>query len=170
MNKRERMENYYKNKSKEDKIEQYYKEKIKEARNTKFKENQINQYYKDKLKNKKIIYAYKKLAEVRPVYRVLNSLSVRINKEMKKAGIKREFTYTQILGCSINEFEIYLENKFTEGMSFENYGEWEIDHIRPVSVFDFNNLDDIKKCCHYTNLQPLPKPANRQKYNKIICV
>ena len=83
-------------------------------------------------------------------------------------GIKREFTYTQILGCKVKEFEEYLLKKMTEGMSYDNYGEWEVDHILPFSSFDFHNLEEIKKCCHYTNLQPLWQTDNRKKSNKII--
>ena len=187
------MESFYKEKSKENKIRDYYKQKyrkdkIKEASDMKFKSDKVNQFYKEKsIRDKieenqndrlsefykeksmdqKVVYRYRKLAEARPIYRVLNSLSVRINQELKEAGIDREFTYIQILGCSVSEFETYLQNKFIDDMSFDNYGEWEIDHIMPVSSFDFNDLEEIKECCHYTNLQPLPKSKNRQKYNKL---
>ncbi len=51
-----------------------------------------------------------------------------------------------------------------EGMTYENYGEWEVDHILPFSGFDFNK---IRECCHYTNLQPLWYEENRKKSNKI---
>jgi hypothetical protein len=44
-------------------------------------------------------------------------------------------------------------------MTFENYGEWEIDHMTPISKF---NLKD------YKNLQPLWMIDNRKKSNKIL--
>jgi hypothetical protein len=55
-------------------------------------------------------------------------------------------------------------------MSYDNYGEWEVDHIIPISNFDFNKDSDIKNCCYYTNLQPLWLPDNRKKYNKLIII
>ena len=39
-------------------------------------------------------------------------------------------------------------------MSYENYREWEVDHIIPISSFDLTNMDQIKKCFNYSNLQP----------------
>ena len=53
-------------------------------------------------------------------------------------------------------------------MNFDNYGEWEIDHIIPISKFNLRNKEDLEKCCHYTNLQPLWKHDNRVKYNNLI--
>ena len=141
------------------KINNYYKQKAKNSK--------INQKYNKKLKEKAIIYHYRELAEARPIYKILNNLSTRINEKLKELEIDREFTYTQILGCSINEFENYLLNKMIAGMTYDNYGEWEVDHILPFSSFDFHNLEDIKKCCHHSNLQPLWKQDNRFKSNKI---
>ena len=65
-------------------------------------------------------------------------------------------------------FKKYLSKLFTEHMTLNNYGEWEIDHIKPVSSFNLNNEDELRKCFHYTNLQPLWREDNRRKSNKII--
>ena len=68
----------------------------------------------------------------------------------------------EILGCTFEEFFIYLESLFTEGMTFENHGAcrngscegvWHIDHIIPLN--SAKTEDDIIELCHYTNLQPL---------------
>lgn len=144
----------------EDKINKYYKQKT--------RKNKINDKYNIKSKMNKIIYEYQKLREVRPIYKIINNLSIRINKKLKDLNVEREFTYTQILGCIVKEFEEYLLNKMTEGMTYDNYGEWEVDHIIPFSSFDFHKLDQIKICCNYTNLQPLWKSDNQEKSNKIV--
>jgi len=48
-----------------------------------------------------------------------------------------------------------LENKFEEGMTWENYGDWHIDHIKPFAKFDLTIITNVEMLCHYTNLQPL---------------
>ena len=62
-----------------------------------------------------------------------------------------------MLGCSIDELKGYLESKFENGMSWENYGKggWHIDPIKPCASFDLRSELNQKKCFHYTNLQPL---------------
>ena len=87
-----------------------------------------------------------------------------------------------LIGCSIEECKIYLENLFYIEMSWENHGDiWEIDHIKPCSSFDLTDINQQKLCFHYTNIQPLFKTTeleenfgylnqigNRNKSNKFI--
>lgn len=57
---------------------------------------------------------------------------------------------------------------FKDDMSFDNYGEWELDHIIPISSFNLHNNDELFKCFNYKNVQPLWKTENRKKSNKIL--
>jgi hypothetical protein len=61
------------------------------------------------------------------------------------------------LGCSIEEFKIYIESKFKEGMSWDNWGRrgWHLDHIKPISSFNLLDKDQFLEACNYRNLQPL---------------
>jgi hypothetical protein len=70
------------------------------------------------------------------------------------------------MGCSIAYAYAYLEAQFAEGMSWENYGEWHIDHIRPCASFDLEDPVQQRECFHYTNLQPLWAKDNLSKSDK----
>jgi len=64
---------------------------------------------------------------------------------------KEEIAFEWLCGNSIINVRKYLEEKFAEKMTWENYGDWHIDHIRPVSSFDLLQNKEIRKCWHYTN-------------------
>jgi len=71
------------------------------------------------------------------------------------------------LGCTITELKDYLEEQFQHGMNWDNYGDWHIDHIRPLASFKLENRDELLKACHYTNLQPLWAADNTSKGCKV---
>jgi len=70
-----------------------------------------------------------------------------------------------ILGYSAEEFKKNIEGKFLEGMSWDNWGEWHIDHIIPVSKFDKDSLPSEVNAL--SNLQPLWSLDNLKKGNKV---
>lgn len=100
------------------------------------------------------------------LYRVKTNLRKRIGSFLK--GKKKSKSTEILLGCSYQDFIIYLEQKFTDGMSWENYGlyGWHIDHIIPLS--SATDELSLEKLCHYTNLQPLWAKDNLSKGDKII--
>jgi len=69
-----------------------------------------------------------------------------------------------ILGCTIEEFKIHLENQFTEGMNWSNQGLWHLDHIKPISLA--TTEEEVIQLNHYTNFQPLWAVDNILKRNK----
>jgi hypothetical protein len=80
--------------------------------------------------------------------------------------LKNPFSFSIYLGCSIEEYKLYLEKQFTPEMTWDNYGTyWEIDHIVPLFTFDLNNPLEIKKAFNYKNTQPLTIHENRSKKN-----
>jgi hypothetical protein len=66
------------------------------------------------------------------------------------------------IGCSLQEFRDHLEAQFKPGMTWENHGEWEIDHIVPVR-YGNPTLEEQFARLHFTNTQPLWKIENRIK-------
>lgn len=70
------------------------------------------------------------------------------------------------LGCSIDYLKQHLELQFQEGMTWENYGLWHIDHKKPLASFDLTDREQFLEACHYTNLQPLWAIENLSKGSK----
>lgn len=97
-------------------------------------------------------------------YRLKNILRARLRLVIK--GKIKSGSAVKSLGCSIQEFKLYMESKFLYGMSWENYGQWHIDHIKPISSFNLSDEKEFNKACHYTNLQPLWASDNLKKSNK----
>ena len=71
----------------------------------------------------------------------------------------------EIVGLDYPEFKNYISSMFTEGMSWENYGEWHLDHIIPLCTA--KNEDEVLLLNHYTNLQPLWAEDNLRKGGKL---
>ena len=99
-------------------------------------------------------------------YRVLSNIRSRIGLALN--GKIKADTTKSLLGCSIEYFRGYLENKFKDGMTWNNYNEWHIDHIIPCAGFDLTDKQQQKICFHYTNLQPLWAIENIKKSDKIL--
>ena len=93
-------------------------------------------------------------------------VKVRQNYVAKARNLMRIKTnkYCEFTGCNKAEFINYIETQFHSGMSWDNYSKiWQIDHIIPSAWFDFNDINEIKICCNYNNLQPLLIKDNQDK-------
>ena len=88
-----------------------------------------------------------------PAFRMARNLRNRIWYALDGRAASRRTL--QLLGCSIAELRAHLEQQFESGMTWENYGEWHVDHIRPCASFDLTDPKQQEKCFHYSNLQPL---------------
>lgn len=93
----------------------------------------------------------------RLICRVRNRLSKALAGQTKLGLTKRW------LGCTPAELVAHLEAQFQPGMSWENRGEWHVDHIRPLASFDLSDPEQRATACHYTNLQPLWAADNLAK-------
>ncbi len=90
-----------------------------------------------------------------PRNRVSKSISDGIRRCLN--GGKGGMAWESLVGYTNKDLMAHLESFFTKGMSFENYGEWHIDHIRPISSFSFttHKCTDFHECWSLSNLQPL---------------
>jgi hypothetical protein len=77
---------------------------------------------------------------------------------------KNSPTIENLLGCSRDNLIKYFQELFDSEMNWENHGKvWHIDHAKPCSLFNLAVDDELRKCYHFTNLQPLPAKQNLQK-------
>jgi 5-methylcytosine-specific restriction endonuclease McrA len=108
--------------------------------------------------------AYRKRYAEDSQFRLSVLMRANIRQALRKNRTRGK--YLNSLGCTISELRFYLETMFRDGMSWDNYGEWHIDHIVPISSFDLTSEVEFSKAIHYTNLQPLWVKENYEKYNK----
>jgi hypothetical protein len=96
----------------------------------------------------------------------VNKIRMNLGTRLWQVVNKKHGNTMELVGCSTEELCIFLESEFSPGMTFENYGEWHIDHIRPCASFNLEDPEDQKKCFHWTNLQPLWAIDNIRKSDK----
>jgi hypothetical protein len=98
-----------------------------------------------------------------------NNIACRMRLSLKK-GIKNGRKWEDLVGYSISDLRSHLESQFSPEMKWENHGVyWEIDHIIPVSAFNFDTPEhvDFKRCWSLGNLRPLEKMENRRKGGRV---
>ena len=87
----------------------------------------------------------------------------RIIRVLKRNGLCKSEKFVELVGMTPVELMNYLEKMFADGMTWDNYGQWHLDHIRPCASFDLNDVEQRKACFHFTNLQPLWAEDNLRK-------
>ena len=166
-----------KNKEKYNKIQENYKEKrnylLKKRyhNDENYRNNCLKSYhkYRNNPINKDAIKLTQKKNKLKyrsdPQYRIVDNLRCRLRQSLKVTKNKKYNKTMMLLGCDRLTLVSYLESKFKPGMNWENHTTkgWHVDHIKPCSSFDFNDLDQMKQCFHYTNLQPLWWRENLKK-------
>lgn len=150
-----------------------WREKTKEERRKQYKiyrennlENELNRAKNWRINNRKRANNnsnewQKRQRKTNLNFKIKNNLRCRIWKAIKREN--KTLKTMDFIGCTIHELKIHLEMQFTEGMNWDNYGKWEIDHIKPCSKFDLTDIEQQKICFHYTNLQPLWQIDNLKK-------
>jgi hypothetical protein len=108
----------------------------------------------------------KKRRKIDLKYRITKHLRTRLANTVRKQGTKKKARTEKLLGCSWEVFVNYIEKKFQPGMTWDNYGKWHLDHIKPMSKFNLVLKEEQLKCCNYKNLQPLWAKDNISKSDK----
>ena len=158
---------FYKNKSKKDGLQSYCKKCMGN------KTSKWNKAHPD-IMRKSISEWKKRNPEKIKQYR--RSIKTRISTTVRRSiwsSLKRKQEYSRlinILGYSIPDLMRHLEKQFKSGMTWENYGEWHIDHKIPIAAFNYASIQDIdfRKCWALNNLQPLWALENIKKHDRLI--
>jgi hypothetical protein len=127
------------------------------------KEYDIN--YRKKNLEKRMEYQ-KNRRKTDPLFKLRCNISSLICISIKNKGYTKKSKTFEILGCSYKEFKQHLQRQFTKGMTWDNQGEWHLDHIYPVSLA--KDEQELIKLNRYTNFQPMWAVENISKGNKII--
>ena len=117
---------------------------------------------KEKYQAKKLA-SHKKRRETDMEFNLKLRLRRRMNGAMHSADATATASTMELLGCKPSELRAHLQSQFVPGMSWDNYGDWEVDHIRPCVSFDLTDSEQQRECFHFSNLQPLWREVNRSK-------
>lgn len=124
-----------------------------------------------RLKNPESVKLSSKKAQLKRDQISRNKLSSRISVSISKSlrSNKNGHHWESLVGYTLKELMNYLEKLFQQGMTWNNYGKWHIDHKIPISAFNFNSPNDIdfKRCWTLSNLQPLWATENHSKKNSL---
>lgn len=104
-----------------------------------------------------------------PIYKLINNFRTAIYQVLKENQVQKNGHYFDILKYSPENLIEHLEGKFKDGMTWDNYGEWHVDHIKPISSFKITEIGDneFMSCWSLDNLQPLWGEENIRKSNKL---
>ena len=145
------------------------KEKVR-AYNKKWMKERYHIYQEWVANNKEKVNEIKRRHEVNKrsnneIYKITRIVRNSIRSSIRSLNFKKKSKTTEIIGCSMYEFMIYIQSTFSEGMTFENYGQWHLDHIIPIS--HAKTYEEAIRLNHYTNFQALWAAENLRKSNKI---
>lgn len=139
------------------------------------KEVKPDDFLKDYYQAKKDAKAYdnaiirrylKKREQENPLLIVIKNARYLLSKAVKSKGYTTDSYTYELIGCPYEVFKEHIENQFKEGMTWDNHGEWHIDHIIPVSYGI--NVIEVIALNNYINLQPLWAKDNFRKGNRYI--
>lgn len=107
---------------------------------------------------------YKKLKEEGGVQFAIHKIRYNISRRIREVLTQgKSDTCSKYVGCTLDELRSHLESTFVEGMTWDNYGEWHIDHRIPCAAFNFEDESEVYACFYYKNLQALWARDNIKK-------
>jgi hypothetical protein len=152
--------NYHKRaeKTKDYKQEYYFnnKERLKKYHDEWRKNNEKYKEYVRKKNNERLL---------NPHYKLHRRFSTSIYTSLKERGFNKDSSCFDLVPYDKWQLIKHLEDLFEDGMSWENYGDWHLEHILPISCFKVKEKGDEEflKCWSLQNLKPLWSKENLSK-------
>ena len=103
------------------------------------------------------------------IYKLKCNIRGMIKNSFRRRGFKKKQKGEEIYGCTVNELIEHLiktyENNYNERWDWKYLKDVHVDHIIPLA--SANTEEDVKKLCHYTNLQLLKAKDNLDKKDSL---
>jgi hypothetical protein len=147
-------------------IKQYHRQYNQDHKEEKKQYNkQYRQDHKEERKQYHRQYENKKY-KTDITFRLRSIISKAIRKSIKRN--KNGYHWEDLVGYTLDDLKQHLEKQFKDGMSWDNYGEWHIDHVIPQSWFKYDSYNDreFKQCWALANLQPMWAEENISKQDR----
>jgi hypothetical protein len=105
-----------------------------------------------------------------PLYKLISNFRTAIYQVLKESNVEKNKHYFDILQYTPEQLIKHLELKFKDTMTWDNYGEWHVDHKLPITHFNIQEMGDSEfmKCWSLDNLQPMWGDENIKKSNKLL--
>ena len=105
-----------------------------------------------------------------PIYKLISNFRTAIYQVLKESNVEKNKHYFDILQYTPEQLITHLELKFKDTMTWDNYGEWHVDHKLPITHFNIQEMGDSEfmKCWSLDNLQPMWGDENIKKSNKLL--
>ena len=122
---------------------------------------------------------YNKRMASDPEFRIRETLKTRLHGALKYQNNTKKDNTVKYLGCTIEYFKKFIEEKFTDDMTWDKHGYYydnnnekqmgfHLDHIIPCAAFDLTKEDEVYLCFYYKNYQPMWGKENISKWAKFI--
>lgn len=146
------------------------KERMRQIANDARAKNLTKFRNRDKARRNKVYQRKKERWHSDPVYKLGMQLRHSLYRSLRRKSVNKTCSALKLLGCSIDNFVIYIESQFDVGMNWSNWGNgegsWHLDHIVPIALFDISKESHRQRCFHFSNMRPLWAAENLKKNAK----
>ena len=145
------------NKEKKAEYNRQYNQEHKAERNEYRRNRYNNEYRRNRYKSDEL-------------YRLSCVVKASIYRALKSSeGSKEGNSTLDMLPYTLSQLKEHIERQFEPWMTWENHGEWHIDHIYPQSKLPYDSMThpNFLKCWALENLQPLEAKENISKGNRL---